>query len=162
MFLYRIVIILLTYVTVANGDIGPGYGTSHSRLLRNLGPDSPGHFEDVTDAAGVSIEWQVRRQPFAPAFVDPGKVAALPDGTYHLRFRGGNDYTYRVTGGRLEIEDGRNGKADAVMSAAPETFAMISLGRGNQIAAALTGKVVAYGRKPWRLLALGNIVADGV
>ena len=98
----------------------------------------------------------------APAFIDPAKVAALPEGTYHLRFRGGNDYTYRVTEGRLEIEDGRVGKADAIMSAAPEAFAMISLGRGNQVLAALTGKVIAYGRKPWRLMALGNIVADGV
>ncbi|MCB9750837.1 MAG: CRTAC1 family protein [Myxococcales bacterium] len=29
---------------------------SHSRLLRNLGADAPGSFEDVTDAAGVNID----------------------------------------------------------------------------------------------------------
>ena len=29
---------------------------SDSRLLRNLGAANPGHFEDVTQAAGVSIE----------------------------------------------------------------------------------------------------------
>ena len=29
---------------------------SHSRLLHNRGPDAPGHFEDVTESAGVSIE----------------------------------------------------------------------------------------------------------
>ncbi|MEX1125164.1 MAG: CRTAC1 family protein, partial [Acidimicrobiia bacterium] len=28
---------------------------SHARLLRNLGPDSPGSFEDVTDSAGVAL-----------------------------------------------------------------------------------------------------------
>lgn len=28
---------------------------SHSRLLRNRGPSAPGYFEDVTDAAGVSL-----------------------------------------------------------------------------------------------------------
>ena len=27
----------------------------HARLLRNRGPDAPGYFEDVTDAAGVSL-----------------------------------------------------------------------------------------------------------
>lgn len=54
------------------------------------------------------------------------------------------------------------GKPDAVLNADPATFAMISLGRGSQVLASLSGNMVAYGRKPWRLLALGNVVVDGV
>jgi hypothetical protein len=33
-----------------------GLQPSHARLLRNLGPDSPGTFEDVTEAAGLDID----------------------------------------------------------------------------------------------------------
>ena len=43
---------------------------SHSRLFRNRGATQPGHFDDVTAAAGVSIEGPGTRQPFSPAFVD--------------------------------------------------------------------------------------------
>lgn len=148
-----------------------GQQTTAGNIAAALLSEATLHGYDLAALTGAEKRKLDRRQGnaivdasmrLAPAFVDPAKVAELPDGTYHLRFRGGNDYTYRVADGRLEIEDGRVGKADAVMSAAPEAFAMISLGRGNQVAAAITGKVVAYGRKPWRLMALGNIVADGV
>ena len=40
-----------------------GHRRSASRLLRNLGHEKPGHFEDVTDRAGVSMEnyWRTFR-----------------------------------------------------------------------------------------------------
>ena len=148
-----------------------GQQTTAGNIAAALLSEATLHGHDLAALTGAEKRKLDRRQGnaivdasmrLAPAFVDPAKAAALPEGTYHLRFRGGNDYTYRVGDGRLAIDDGRLGKADAIMSAAPETFAMISLGRGNQVLAGLTGKVVAYGRKPWRLLALGNIVADGV
>ena len=41
---------------------------NHSRLLRNLGASAPGHFEDVTVAAGVEIDTAVLS--FAPRFND--------------------------------------------------------------------------------------------
>lgn len=148
-----------------------GQQTTAGNIAAALLSEATLHGHDLAALTGAERRKIDRRQGnaivdasmrLAPAFVDPAKVAALPEGTYHLRFRGGNDYTYRIADGGLEIEDGRVGKADAVMSAAPEAFAMISLGRGSQVAAGLTGKVMAYGRKPWRLMALGNIVADGV
>jgi hypothetical protein len=52
---------------------------SHNRLLRNLGPAAPGHFEDATVAAGVQLDRApaclaglagCRAFGFAPAFVD--------------------------------------------------------------------------------------------
>ncbi len=56
---------------------GLGEVPSHSRLLHNLGAAAPGHFEDVTEAAGVSVEdvWQEADflagvYSFAPAFGD--------------------------------------------------------------------------------------------
>jgi hypothetical protein len=61
------------YVGEWSMDAGEPPGTAPvGRLLRNLGAASPGHFEDITDAAGVSLlgvgvggEFS-----FAPAFVD--------------------------------------------------------------------------------------------
>jgi hypothetical protein len=44
---------------------------SHNRLLRNLGPDQPGYFEDVTLAAGIAVDdvWQTVDGGIAGAFV---------------------------------------------------------------------------------------------
>lgn len=56
---------------------GLGDIPSHSRLLRNLGAAAPGHFEDVTDAAGVNIDdvWMettplAGMYSFSPSFGD--------------------------------------------------------------------------------------------
>jgi hypothetical protein len=52
----------------------PPFPPSHSRLLRNLGSENPGHFEDVTERAGVTPPILDPNPPavltFAPAFVD--------------------------------------------------------------------------------------------
>lgn len=98
----------------------------------------------------------------APVFVDEAKALAQPDGVYHTRFRGGKDYTLTKTGGAMTIAEGRPNRADARLVADPETFLMASFGRVGQIQASLSGKMIAYGRKPWRLLGLQNITVDGV
>lgn len=79
-----------------------------------------------------------------------------------ISFRGGNDYTWVLSNGALEITTGRRRRADARLNADPATFALSSLGRISDTRAGLTGGVVAYGRKPWRLSALGTIAVDGV
>ncbi len=95
-------------------------------------------------------------------FVDPAKAAPLA-GTYGLRFRGGLDFTYHVDErGRLAVERGRPTTADARMNADPAAFIAVGLGRMSPILAGLTGRVVAYGRKPWRLARLGDVAVDGV
>lgn len=98
----------------------------------------------------------------APVFIDPDKAKGLA-GTYGLRFRGGSEFTYHVDGrGRLSVEEGWPDRADARLNADPAVFIASSLGRVNLMVAGLTGKIVAYGRKPWRLAQLGNAVVDGV
>ena len=98
----------------------------------------------------------------APAFVDSAKAAAQPDGIYHVKLRGGTDWTWTKSGGALHVSAGKPTKADAHLNTDPEAFILSSQGRIGQIAPALTGKSIAYGKKPWRLLGLANIVADGV
>ena len=95
------------------------------------------------------------------AFVDPAKAAKLT-GTYGLHFRGGADYTFRVADGSIAVLPGRPDKADARINAAPEAFLMVSMGRMGNLHAGLLGKIIGYGRKPWRLIALGNVAVDGV
>lgn len=97
-----------------------------------------------------------------PVFVDPAKASKLA-GTYGFRFRGGLDMTYRIDqAGSLIVERGRPARADARINADPVTFLAASLGRVHPVMAALRGQIVAYGRKPWRMAQLGNVVVDGV
>jgi hypothetical protein len=65
------------YVSEWMSDTGIGKHPSHNRLLHNLGAAAPGHFEDVTDAAGVDLDEvssEVGAQSgtwgFSPAFAD--------------------------------------------------------------------------------------------
>ena len=99
----------------------------------------------------------------APSFVDAAKARAVP-GVYHLGFRGnGGDWTYTVSpDGVLAVSEGRPDQADARMRADAAAFLLISLGRLNPYVAALKGQTIAYGRKPWKLKALGEIAVDGV
>jgi len=97
-----------------------------------------------------------------PVFVDPDKVAQQPDGVYHVKFRGGKDYTWTKSGPELIITEGKPPKADAHLNTDASMFMLSSLGRVGQVRAALSGKMVSYGRKPWRFLGLGNVAADGI
>jgi putative sterol carrier protein len=46
-----------------------------------------------------------------------------------------------------------------VISADPVAFLEVGYGRANPLVAALTGKLVAKGRKPWLGLAFGKLFA---
>ncbi len=109
--------------------------------------------------AVAGIEQQMA---ITPVFVDRAKAAELA-GVYGLSFRGGPDFTYRIDGGGgLAVERGRPVRADARLNADPVAFLATGLGRMHPIVAGLTGRIVAYGRKPWRMIQLGDIVVDGV
>ena len=99
----------------------------------------------------------------APSFIDQEKARRVA-GTYHLGFRGnGGDWTYTVSPeGVLTVTEGRPDRADARMNADPAAFLLVSLGRLNPYVAALKGQSIAYGRKPWKLKALGEVTVEGV
>ncbi|MEQ8846623.1 CRTAC1 family protein [Botrimarina sp.] len=58
---------LLDIVTAAWGD---STDNSHSRLLKNLGPEGGWAFDDVTDAAGLDVFRGARSYRFSPRLVD--------------------------------------------------------------------------------------------
>lgn len=82
-----------------------GHGVAGVRLLRNLGADAPGHFEDVTEAAGVQMEGVVSQTQaeltegtfaFGSTFVDldgdgwPELAVASDFGTSRLFWNNGD------------------------------------------------------------------------
>lgn len=128
------------------------------------------HGQDLGRLTGRQPELN-RRQALAgieqqmvlvPVFVDAAKAAGLA-GVYGFGFRGGPNFTYRIDdAGTVTVERGRPDRADARLKADPATFLAASLGRVNPVVAGLTGKIVAYGRKPWRMAQLADVAVDGV
>ncbi|QIS13381.1 maleylpyruvate isomerase family mycothiol-dependent enzyme [Nocardia arthritidis] len=85
-----------------------------------------------------------------PGWVDPARSGGHT-ASYELRLRGLNRYFFRFTAGQVTI--GEPGPVDVHISAEPVTLLLLNYGRLAPWKPALTGKVLAWGRKPW--LALG-------
>ncbi|MGI9597798.1 MAG: maleylpyruvate isomerase N-terminal domain-containing protein [Acidimicrobiales bacterium] len=127
------------------------------------------HGRDLAPLTGAEVEITERQchaiiaamMTLAPFFVDREAGRRCP-GVYHLKFRGGNDYTYRMDDGLLTVEEGRPDRPDCHMVADPVAFVLVAMGRMSQARAGLTGKMMAYGRKPWKLVPLGKVMAEGV
>lgn len=127
------------------------------------------HGMDLAALTGAAVQLNTRQanaiiaqqMALAPSFVDRERARKCP-GTYHLRFRGGDEFTYKMEDGLLCVEPGRPDRADCHMIADPVAFVLVSLGRMSQVKAGLTGKIIGYGRKPWLLLPLGKVRVDGV
>ena len=93
----------------------------------------------------------------APHYVD--RDAALGfTATYGLHVRGDGDHTFRFDDGALTVTPGRPPRADCRLSADPVAFLLTGYGRLAVAKAALTGKVVSYGRKPWLGLRFGSLL----
>lgn len=127
------------------------------------------HAMDLAELSGAEVEL-TRRQALvalhqmmllAPAFIDQQKARSF-DGTYHLKFRGGADYTHVIADGVVTVTAQKPPKADAHLNADPVSFLLLSLGRMSQVNAALLAKVIVYGRKPWKIARLNSLLIDGV
>lgn len=86
--------------------------------------------------------------PALVLMVDPAAARAAT-GTYHLRVRGHQDWTIHIHDGAVTIEPGRPPRADVHFSADPTAFLLNSYGHLGSARAVLTGRLVAWGRKPW-------------
>lgn len=82
------------------------------------------------------------------ALVDAEKAAGLR-ATYDLRIRGGDRLHFIFEDGQVRVEEPAAGKVDCHISADPVAFMMIFWGRKDQWSAIATGKLMAWGRKPW-------------
>ena len=123
------------------------------------------HGLDIARAAGQP--WEI--PPGDAMEVAKGSLALLPDYvkprddparrlSYEIRLRGGPSYRFDVVGDTATVGPA-GGKVDCVISADPVAFLKVGYGRANPLLAALTGQVLAYGRKPWLGLSFGSLLA---
>ncbi|MGH2760477.1 MAG: maleylpyruvate isomerase family mycothiol-dependent enzyme [Actinomycetota bacterium] len=118
-------------------------------------------------ARALRRRWRISREdallttysalPMAPHYVN-GEAARGLHATYEIRFRGGETIAMRFDDGRLTVTRGRTAKADCRISADPEAALLIGYGRISRWTAALKGKVVGWGRKPWLLLRFNDLI----
>lgn len=92
-----------------------------------------------------------------PLYVNE-EIAARTTATYDLRLKGGRRKFLRFEGGTLEVSDSER-RPDCILLADAETFMLIGYNRIGQWRPAFTGKVVAWGPKPWLALRLPNLIA---
>ncbi|HUO49124.1 MAG TPA: SCP2 sterol-binding domain-containing protein [Acidimicrobiales bacterium] len=118
-------------------------------------------------AATIGRSWPIERRDailvglsameIIPHFVDRSAAAGF-SATYGLHLRGGPDVTMVFDDGALTTSDGRPGRADCRISADPEAYLLSAYGRTPPWKVALTGKMAAYGRRPWLAFKLGTLL----
>jgi hypothetical protein len=155
----------------ASGDETiPWHGGLELRLRDGVAlflSDALVHSRDL--ARLTRAEWDMRRSEalaiigaiavVAPAFVDEQAAQGFR-ATYGIRLRGGPTYAFRFDDGVLAVDAAAPPKADCRMHADPTAFVLTSYGRVSPTRAALSGKIVAYGRKPWLAFKFGTLVRN--
>jgi hypothetical protein len=76
-----------------------------------------------------------------------------------IRLRGGGRAQLVFDGGSLRVDAAEGRAADAYISADPATLLLLLLGRQGRWKPLLTGKVVAWGRRPQKLLQLLDVMS---
>lgn len=99
-------------------------------------------------------------EPIAVHYVDQDEAEGFR-GSIEVRIRGGLRRRFVFDGPRLAIIDpDGHGRADCYISGDPTTFVALMYGRGGPVRAALRGKVVAWGLKPWLSLKLPKLIKN--
>jgi uncharacterized protein (TIGR03083 family) len=113
------------------------------------------HGRDIARALGR--RWDIRRDdarlilaaalPLLPLLVDPTATAGVR-ARYDLRVRGGTRVVVTIQEGELAVSHDRE-PVDCHVSADPVALLLVAYGRRTQWVPILTGKLLAWGRKPW-------------
>ena len=114
------------------------------------------HGRDVAQVEGKP--WPIGRDdanlifdghlPVLRHFVNREAIAGM-DACYEVRLRGGSTVYFQIADGDIEVLGTPKGKIDCRISADPVSYLLVGYGRVGQWGPVLTGKIVAYGRKPW-------------
>jgi uncharacterized protein (TIGR03083 family) len=97
--------------------------------------------------------------PVLPHYLLAGRAHGRP-ARYDIRLRGerGARAIFTIAGGELAIEAPRAGQpADCYLSADPWPFLLVLYGRSGPLKPGLTGRIVAWGRRPWLALTLPTL-----
>ncbi|MGH3845562.1 MAG: maleylpyruvate isomerase family mycothiol-dependent enzyme [Pseudonocardiaceae bacterium] len=123
------------------------------------------HGYDIARASGQP--WTI--PPADAGLVFAGAVPVLPYlvnqaaavgvcATFDVRLRGYGCAAFVFEGGSLQVLPQPDGPVDCRLSADPVAFLLVMFGRSDPIRQVLTGKVVAWGRKPWLGLMLPRLL----
>lgn len=96
----------------------------------------------------------------APLLVDPARASGRR-ATVELRLRRGPTYLFDLHDQHLTVVRApADARADCHVSADPATYLLNSYGRIGDVGPALRGKVVVWGRRPWKALQLASSVRN--
>jgi uncharacterized protein (TIGR03083 family) len=125
------------------------------------------HGEDI--ARGLGKPWTISAArarfvtdampTFAPAVVDADRARAAP-ASFDIRVRGANRSVWRFADGALEVGPADGRPVDCHISADPRAFLLVAYGRRSQVVEVLRGRLVAYGRRPWKALQFRSYVRE--
>lgn len=121
------------------------HGWDIARALGAPWPIDPSHVELI----------QQGLTPVLPGWLD-ARTAHGHNGAYEIRLRGQGTHRFLFRDGHLTMNPVGPWRADVVVSADPVTFLLIVYKRRSQWPAILTGKTIAWGRRPWLALRFGG------
>jgi uncharacterized protein (TIGR03083 family) len=119
------------------------HGWDAARALRRPWPIDPGH-------AALVIEGL---NPVLPGWVRPESARDLTAG-FEIRLRGQDSYVWTFRDGSLQVNPRDRGRIDVHVSADPAAFLLVCYRRESQWKHIATGRMLAWGRKPWLALTL--------
>ena len=94
--------------------------------------------------------------PMLPGWLDPQRPRDHT-GTYEMRLRGQGTHRFSFRDGILKMNPPGAWRPDVTVSADPVTFLLVSVyKRRSQFPTILTGRLVAWGHKPWLALSFAG------
>lgn len=127
------------------------------------------HGYDIANATGQA--WEIRPGearavfmgllPLLPHYVNRPEAAGFR-GRFDIRLRGSREarVVLAFEDGLLAIEQPNRVGADCYLSADPAAFLLVAYGRSNPWRPTLTGKIVAWGRKPYLGFRLSRLLRN--
>jgi uncharacterized protein (TIGR03083 family) len=125
------------------------------------------HGRDIAKALGA--QWKIDRRDavlvsaaaieIVRYFVDE-RAAAGFSATYELRLRAGSRYTLAFADGVLTTTAEPSTAADCRILADPEAFLLVAYGRTPLWQPIITGRMLAWGKRPWLALRLPNLLRN--
>jgi uncharacterized protein (TIGR03083 family) len=108
-------------------------------------PIDPGHVALIVEGLN----------PILAGWVRPDRVAGLT-ANFEVRLRGQASHIWAFRDGRLHVNPPDPGRIDVHISADPAALLLFMYAREPQWKYIATGRLIAWGRKPWLALTLGN------
>jgi len=114
------------------------HGWDVAQALRRPWPIDPGHVAMIFEGLN----------PVLPGWVRPERVRDLT-ANFEIRLRGQDNHVWAFRDGHLQVDPCGRGRIDVHISADPAPFLLTCYRREPQWKHIATGRILAWGRKPW-------------